>query len=400
MSSRRTFINQASLLSAAAFMGGTSQAFAKRSGQKQSNGFITRPYLQNLTPTSATVMFITAADAYSWVEYGTDNNFREAHSEVDGLHDAYAKLNKIRLTGLKPGTSYRYKVCSKAITLFEPYKLEYGEEVDTALFSFTTPEKDAQDVSCVVLNDVHDTPSAFGELLALHQDKPYNFVVLNGDTFDWQESEQQLIDHLLLPCTELFASEKPFIMSRGNHETRGAFRREFKKYFDYPEDRFYYSFKQGPVYWVILDTGEDKPDDHPVYAGIVNFDGYREQQARWLQQVVNSDDYKNAAFRVVLMHIPPFHHNGWHGPTHCQQLFNPIFNDNRVNLVLSGHTHRLGVHPPDHEHQYPIIIGGGSKAGSRTAIHVLANNDQLKVEMKKDDGTVVGEYQINASEVV
>src|SRR5699024_8608909 len=101
--------------------------------------------------------------------------------------------------------------------------------------------------------------------------------------------EAQIVQHLIEPCTAIFASEIPFIMSRGNHETRGAFRREFKQYFSYPTNKYYFSFKQGPVYWVVLDTGEDKPDDHPVYGGVVDFDSYRQEQVDWLTKVVTSE---------------------------------------------------------------------------------------------------------------
>lgn len=398
MSNRRNFIKQASLLSAATLAGNTGNPlFAKPSPSARSSEFVVPPYLQNLTPTSVAVMFITATEAYSWVAYESEGMETQCvQHETDGLFDAYIRLNKIQLNGLKPGTTYRYRACSKPIISFEPYALEYGEEVSTAWFSFTTPVADSANVSCLIFNDVHDSPDAYGKLLSLVKDRPYDFVALNGDTFNYQVDEQQLIDHLLLPCTGLFASEKPFIMVRGNHETRGKFRREFKQYFCFANDQYHFSFRQGPVYWIVLDTGEDKPDDHPVYAGIVDFDAVRERQAKWLAEIVKSKDFKKAEYRVVVMHMPPFHHNDWHGPLHCQRLFNPIFNDNKVDLVISGHTHRLGVHPPDADHHYPIIIGGGSKEGSRTIIHLEANRNRLQLEMIRDDGQVVGNYTIEA----
>ncbi|WP_051293345.1 metallophosphoesterase family protein [Olivibacter sitiensis] len=159
-------------------------------------------------------------------------------------------------------------------------------------------------------------------------------------------------------------------------------------------DKYYYSFKQGPVYWIILDTGEDKPDDHPVYAGIVDFDGYREEQARWLEQVVQQKDFLDAPYRVVMMHIPPFHSGDWHGTTHCRKAFDPIFDKHKIDIVISGHTHRYGVHPPSEEHRYPIIIGGGPKEGNRTIIYFTADQTSLNIEMKRDDGEVVGVYEI------
>lgn len=84
------------------------------------------------------------------------------------------------------------------------------------------------------------------------------------------------------------------------------------------------------------------------------------------------------------------------GPLHCQQLFNPIFNDSKVDLVISGHTHRYGVHPPDDDHHYPIVIGGGSREGSRTIIHLAADRKRLQLDMIRDDGEKVGIYTIES----
>lgn len=398
MNKRRDFLKQVSLLSVGALtVNSATPLLAKNKAVTSASGFAVPPYLQNLTPTSVYIMFITSTDAYSWIEYeGDGNNVQKAYMEEDGLYDAYIKLNKIWVTGLQPGKTYRYRACSKPITLFEPYKLEYGPEVYSEWYTFTTPAVDAKTVSCVILNDVHDSPHAFGKLLSLVKDRPYEFVALNGDTFDYQTDEQQIVNHLLSPCTSLFASEKPFVMIRGNHETRGKFRREFKNYFALPDNKYHFSFKQGPVYWVVLDTGEDKPDDHPVYAGIVDFDAVRERQARWLAEVVKTKAYKEAKYRVVIMHIPPFHSGEWHGPMHCRKLFDPIFANNNVDLVVSGHTHRYGVHPPEGLQKYPVVIGGGSKEGSRTVIHITADEKQLQLDMIRDDGQQVGEYKVIA----
>ncbi len=108
--------------------------------------------------------------------------------------------------------------------------------------------------------------------------------------------------------------------------------------------------------------------------GIVDFDAYRKEQQVWLEEVMQSRAYKKAKFKVVLMHIPPFYSGDWHGTMHCRELFNPVFNKYRVDMVISGHTHKHGVHPPVKEqHRYPIIIGGGPKEGQRTLIKLQAD---------------------------
>ena len=359
---------------------------------------LTRPYLQAPTPESICINWITSKLCYSWVEYGEGNLLdKKAHTISDGFVEAYNRVNCIRLHGLKPSTTYRYKVFSKEITDFQPYKLTYGETISSEEATFTTPGLNAKEVSWLVLNDIHDRPESFGPLVKLNGEDHYDYVFLNGDMFDYQTNEQQLIDHLINPCTESFASAKPFLFVRGNHETRGKFARELKNYFSNIDDGQYFSYTAGPVFNIVLDTGEDKEDTHPVYAGIVNFDDYRRQQAAWLEKQMQTNAFKKAKFRVVMMHIPHYHSGEWHGPVHCREMFGPLFNKYKIDLLISGHTHRYGVHEPEAgKHNFPIIIGGGPKNGNRTLIKVKANQQTLNLQMLRDDGVEVGRYTLRS----
>lgn len=275
-----------------------------RSVETAPYAFLCPPYLQNPSPTGITLMWISNRPSCSWVEYGeTASLGQKARHTQDGIVDSYNRIHRIRLDHLQPGTTYHYKVFSKEITEFRPYKLTYGETISSGILRFTTPEEAPQEVSWLVMNDIHDRPASIPHLVSLQKD-PYDFVFFNGDVFDYQEDEQQIIDHLLRPAGEAFASGKPFIFTRGNHETRGKFRRELRDYFDNP---WYFAKTWGPVHFTVLDTGEDKEDTHPVYAGIVNFDEYRREQAEWFKQVAETKAFKKAKFRVVMMHIPVYY---------------------------------------------------------------------------------------------
>jgi predicted phosphodiesterase len=359
--------------------------------------FLAQPYLQAMTPNSMTIRWITARPCYSWVEYGEQGAFdKKAHAVTEGLVNAYNRVHEIVIEGLQPGKTYNYRVVSKDIKEFQPYKLTYGESIQSNAFSFTTIDPTARELSWLIFNDIHDRPASFGHLMGLNKDNPYDFVFLNGDMFDYQTDEQQIIDHLLTPCTAAFASNKPMLFVRGNHETRGKYARNLKDYFSNPGGQ-YFSFQWGPVYAIALDTGEDKEDTHPVYAGIVDFDAYRIKQAAWLEQQLQSKAFKKAKYRVVMMHIPPHYSGNGHGAMHCRELFSPLFDKYKVDIVISGHTHTYGVHPPvAGQHNYPLIIGGGPNEGKRTLIRVNAGQQKLSLQMLKDDGTEVGQYEVVA----
>ncbi|MET3112556.1 putative phosphodiesterase [Pedobacter sp. CG_S7] len=364
--------------------------------------FLSDPYLQNCTEHSVTVMWLTNNDCLSWVELiAPDNTRKKCFTEAHGLVSAGKGLHKIKLLDLLPDTNYRYEVFSKEIEDFHPYHLVYGETIKKGPFSFKTFSAQQDEVRFVVLNDLHDHPDNITEMMAAGcKPSDYDFVVLNGDAFDYVSDEAQILRNVLVPATSIFASEKPFLMVQGNHEVRGKFARQLFSYFDYPKGNSYYAFTQGPVRFIVMDAGEDKDDDHAEYGGLISFNPYREAQALWLEKEIENPAFKTAAFRVVLIHIPVFHSGEGHGSLHCRKLFNPLFNKGKIDLSLSGHTHRYGTYDADEAtHNYPIVIGGGPgtavrKDGRRTLIKVHATKTSLALDMLTDDGKIVGAYRL------
>ncbi|MET0244872.1 MAG: metallophosphoesterase family protein, partial [Flavitalea sp.] len=320
--------------------------------------FQTKPYLQNPGKDAITITWLTNKPAHSWIEYWPEGSSQKKSETIaSGLVMANNTLNKIRVENLEPGKKYSYKILSKEIITFEAYKKVFGETLISDEFQFETLNPLKETMSMLIFNDIHDRPHSFGELEKLNGNDPYDMVFLNGDMFDYQTNEQQLVDHLINPCSEIFASEKPFLFIRGNHETRGPFAYQLENYFENIGKMPYFSFTNGPVFFVALDTGEDKPDDDPAYYGLAAFDPFREKQALWLDQQLKSPEAKKASYRVILMHIPTFHSGDWHGTMHCRKVFAPVFEKHKVDLVISGHTHKYGVHPPSAEHKFPIVIG-------------------------------------------
>lgn len=353
------------------------------------------PYLQTTFGNEMSILWITSKDAASWVEYGesaSNLNQKAYGASKLGLRPE-GRLNCVTLKNLKSGATYFYKIVSKEVVDFQPYKLTYGATISEA-GQFVNTDSNKESISFLMLNDIHDRPKSIPFLLDLDKEKKNDFIFFNGDIFDYQTDEKQLIDHMLQPCVDAFAKQTPFIYVRGNHETRGKFCREFPEYF---QNVGRAAFTLGPVRFVILDTGEDKEDAHPVYAGIVDFDQYRLEQAEWLKQEIQSKAFKKATFRVVMMHIPPRYSGDAHGPKHCTEVFEPLLNQGKVDLVLSGHTHKYMVHQPQQGlNQYPLIIGGGPKEGTRTLTKITADKKLLKAIMLDDSGKEVGRVEVKA----
>jgi predicted phosphodiesterase len=354
------------------------------------------PYLQEPSDTSMTVMWIADQDCTSWVEYGLDRGLRQrAHRSRHGLIDACQTVHKVKIQGLLPGTPYLYRVRSKEILDFDDEDVAFGDTVASETFTFTTLNRDKEAFSFVVLNDTHEKTNILESLLTMADDKPYDLLFLNGDILVTIEDQQQIIDRVLAPCTEFFASHTPFIFVRGNHEARGRFARRLPDYVGMPNDRYYYAIDHGPVRFIVLDGGENKADDADDYAGLADFDPYRERQRQWLLQELQSDAFWRAAFRVVVVHIPPTPSQWGHASGDMYDKWMPLLNEGQVDLMICGHTHSYTIsEPQEGVRDFPMVIGGGPTSGKATLIRVDVTPSTLDLTMTRDDGKIVGTYCI------
>ncbi|MBQ3121348.1 MAG: fibronectin type III domain-containing protein, partial [Bacteroidaceae bacterium] len=125
------------------------------------------PYLQNMGSDEVTVYFTTSKEAFSWVEVIGDKWTKPQRfaTMFAGQYNAYNKENRVQITGLRPATKYRYRLVSKEITEYRPYKVTYGDSIATAWEEFTTFNPKQQSLSFVLMNDGHDKPQKVKNLL-------------------------------------------------------------------------------------------------------------------------------------------------------------------------------------------------------------------------------------------
>ena len=236
--------------------------------QPKEDIFRIHPYLQNPTGNGITVMWQTTVPTYSWVEYGTDKeHLKKAHTIVDGQVICNGLQNKIRLNNLTPGTKYYYRICSQEITLYQAYKKVFGETAVSDFYTFTLPDEKVTDFTALFFNDLHQHPMTLKALANQVKDIEYDFAVFNGDCIDDPESHDQATHFLEELNTTVGAHMRPVFYIRGNHEIRNAYSIGLRNLFDYINDKTYGAFSWGDTRFVMLDCGEDKPDNHWVYYG-------------------------------------------------------------------------------------------------------------------------------------
>ena len=360
------------------------------------------PYLQNLNQNEITIMWLLNNNAISWVEYGkTAELGKKAIHSQSGMIDVNPGPQKVVLTDLDPGTQYFYRVASKEVKLLQPYKAIFGDTIFSQTYSFTTPSPTLLSFSFLAFNDIHSKPQFLEGIVK--RESGFSFAMLNGDILGDITTEEEIPNSLLKPFSSFFATGKPFFLTRGNHETRGAGARLLSKYIDTPTGKYYYSFTYGNTFFVVLDCGEDKPDDNVNYFGLADYDEYRSQEAEWLEKEVQKPEFKKAAHRIVCIHMPISLQPGaeektGHGPYDCSMKFAPILNKVKIDLLLAGHTHRFKVtHPEKGVTNFPLVTGGGpyneKDPGKTTYTLVEVSKSGIKCFLKKVNGEVIEEVE-------
>lgn len=355
--------------------------------------FRSLPYLQHMTNSGVTILSVADKPCFSYVLYGeTTTTDRKAVASRHGQLDAMMPVQKVRLTNLEPGKTYYYRVVSKEITTYQPYKIVFGDSVVSPLKSFTLPSANKRKFNFLAFNDVHSMPAFIDTVCRSHSD--FDFVCYNGDMLDDITREDEIIAHFANPAARYFAGNKPFVFTRGNHETRGIGSRALDAYVDSPTGKYYYTFMWGNTIFLVIDTGEDKPDQHPVYAGLADYDNYRSEQAGFVKKVIASDEWKKAKHRIVCGHIPATHEpDDWHGPQDVAAKLVPLLNKAKVDMYICGHTHEAKIERPNAFHNYTLVVGGGPVRDKRppgaTFINVNVDGEKLAVELYKRNGDLI-----------
>jgi predicted phosphodiesterase len=306
---------------------------------------------------------------------------REVEPQRDGLVPVGTR-HVVHLTGLAPGATYSYQVVSTRVVKLKAYWPDKGLATESAVASFTTLDPAARTVSFAVVTDTHEDVARIRALNKLVDWTTTDFLVHTGDAFHWLDSEDQLFRNWLEPTIAGLGPTKPLMYARGNHELRGPFARALFGYVPTIDGRFYYAREAGPVHFLVLDTGEDKPDDTNVYAGLNRTTAYREAELSWLREHARSSAHlRDAPFRVIAMHQPQW---GWLADGNQQWI--DLANEAGVDLVIAGHRHRFSYTAPgpDVPHRYHLLVLGQDQVA-----RVQARPTELRAVVIGRDGATV-----------
>lgn len=400
---RRKFLKNISLISTAGVgLGVPSKLlFNKTTTQNEELNFAAHPVLTNIQSNQVEIIVAPTALATGWIEYGETKNLdNKVTCNIFGRHAFSDRVLRFVIEDLDPGNQYYYQVHLQKVEFPTNWSMERTAEIVTDIFHFKTLDHNAGTAAFACWNDTHENEETIKKLTSLLDRQKPDFMVWNGDITNDIFREEQIVGQFLNPANQPYATSTPMMMARGNHDVRGQDAPYLEDYLTGPDGSYYFGFRQGPLASLVLDSGEDKPDDHVEYGGLADFTSYRSKQADWLESVIEEEWFKTAPFRIVFVHIPMV----WNGESRyrvwdgecmgwiCEDSFTKwhnLFEKAKIQLVISGHTHRHRFIAPDSQRSYGQLIGGGPDPERATCITGKADKNSLTVKMTDLNGTVI-----------
>ncbi len=324
---------------------------------------------------SITILQAISRPATGYVEFAIgDGAWQRVAGETAGLLPLSAHVLKFRLPPLPAGSTIRYRIAARSIHwkrvgIFVHGEIVAGEQATSGERQFRTLAPDAAETRFVVWNDTHENQATLAALAERTVGIAPDFLLWNGDQTNDVHDEAEIAGQVLTPGQQQIAANWPLAYVRGNHDLRGPAARHIAEFTGTPDDRFYYAFRSGPLAALVMDTGEDKPDDHPVFAGLAAFTPFRERQTRWLEETVQQPWFQQAPLRILFCHIPLWWVRDrrdidyWEFSKVCRDAWVPILAKAGVQLVVSGHTHDHAWLPASAQQPLGQLVAEGQSQG-------------------------------------
>jgi 3',5'-cyclic AMP phosphodiesterase CpdA len=372
-----------------------------------SANLVWKPYLQQLTDTSVVVRWTTKSGGSSVVRYSTDTSYSSSASDVPRAITALGtQMHRVTLTGLRPDTTYYYRVYTNDENLWPEQTLSFR----------TAPSRGSSaPFTFAAFGDFGKNSDSQKRLRDQMARDSFRFLVTTGDNAYEAGRYSEFDTKVFQIYGEVFSKAAVF-PTAGNHDYATSNAAPYLDLFSLPRNAWrssdherYYSFDYGNVHVVALDTNA------PLN---VNDSAATDDMLDWLR-----DDLSRTTqpWIVAVTHHAAYS-TGSHGSdSRVQSKLVPIFEQYQVDLVLTGHDHIYQRSKPLRGGQVTtveqggivyIVSGAGSAAnyGCGSAVWLAAsfcaksygiynrihvNGDRLTVEAIDDAGTIRDSFTLS-----
>lgn len=343
------------------------------------DGLNARPYLLQLGSNDATLRLRSTVAREATLTYSSEGGSPTTQSMPAG------KIQTVKLADLTPGSTYTYTI----------------ERADSSWDgTFRTPAGPDASVRFDVLGSSGVASEAQHSIAdGMVADDP-DFVLHTGDVVFPRGALCHYGLKYFGPYEDL-VGEAPVAPAVGEIDLKSSSGKAFRETFELPADPdseqpLYHSFDYGPVHVVVLDSELYERNDQTAI----------DAQRRWLIQDVQAN---SLPWTVVVIHRPLYSSTDGAASEAIRDDLGPIFTENGVQLVLSGHARNYERFEPDGGVTYVVTGGGGAslqgfddnrESVAAASVHhflsVDASPSTLSVRVIDDNGTVIDTFSLSA----
>lgn len=337
------------------------------------------------------VIWATNMDSISRVDYGMTSEMSEVSAQQsDGILDVAHLIQTVFIPMTQSTEDLFFQAFSTGVRSFDLTGTATSNTVTSEPLEVHFPEPGTP-LSVVAFSDIHEQREMYQEMTDQIDWSGVDEVIYIGDLLTSTNSAEQVAQNILsLPTGgELL----PRVYVRGNHETRGEVPGSLDEWLLPPDGRWYFSFSSGNVFFIVLDTGGDSHTSIPEYSAMNDFSDYYQQEAVWLQEVFDSEEYQSAEYQVVIMHMPPFSGNDPEDYGYITPDLDPVIEmlrqHDEIDLVMSGHIHEGGIWMPEETgFPFPVVTCGGRQLYDMAAVTAVFNHEGITLQVLHRTGAI------------
>ncbi len=348
------------------------------------------PWISDAGDNHVTVLWTSEVPGTAYVQL---EDGRKVYDTFAGRR-IFRRLHSITVDGLQAGQTVKYRIGGDNIlddrNARDP---KFGTSYESAWYSLKMLDPTAESCRFSIFNDIHMKTGKYEKLAAQVDSAHTDFLFLNGDIVS---AGNYVLDTLVRYAVEplgRLTPGMPLLFARGNHEGRGNNTWLVADVFPHADPApFYYTFRQGPVAFVVFDAGETHDDRSMRYAGAAVYEDYLADQIRWAQSALQEEAFRSAPVKVCLIHVPMIDHPDKNDFL-LQRWLNvhmvPMLNEAGIDLMIGADLHEFMMcEAGSMGNRFPILVNDDVRrldfsCGPDHRIHVRTFNAKGEQEFER-----------------
>ena len=346
---------------------------AKANVRDDASHVVYGPWVTDMGENAFTLLWTTDVPCQGWVEL---EGGRKVWEEYAG-RKLFGTMHTVRVEGLSRGSGYRYRIGNRVADSSNPRRPSYGQDVLSSWNTLTTFDPSRRKCHFTVFNDIHMNLDRYRSHLRDMDVADNDFLVLNGDIISAGNWPLDSLVKYEVGSLGEDGARLPVVYSRGNHEGRGSGVALLEKVFPRSKGApYYYTFREGPAAFIVLDCGETGVANSLALTGERFYEEYLREQMEWAKAAMKEPSFKGAPVKICIIHAPmidPGTPDDFVPHTWMNHNFVPILNEGGIDLMIGADLHERVYHP----------------AGAmNNAFPIFVNDNHSRLDVKVEKGRV------------